>query len=348
MNFAKTKVPVPAPPKSQVSRGEMRKPFIASLLLLLPMCRSQDDRSGRRLEAVEPYPGAWPDGDAWFSLTASEAEVYNLTITRLDFDNCPSGEAGLPNHVDSICGNDINKMWDVQFGQDGVTMLMSAASRQLLTVVTLLLERGAQINVTNALGWNALHFAAVGGEGAPIERTAEQNETSRSIVQALVAAGLSPLSEAGSDHDEDVHTHIVPHTHVERYTPIALAKLYGNEAAHDELLRRPQAPPGPPSIVQSILGDTEMIRWFSHTVGEEEVLALTTARLDSGVSPDTLWDDTDFEQYRITWLQSASVRRFESVVTLLLQRGANVSLTNGWGWTPLHFAQAQGADGQAV
>ena len=107
---------------------------------------------------------------------------------------------------------------------------------------------------------------------------------------------------------------------VERYTPIALAKLYGNEAAHDELLRRPQAPPGPPSIVQSILGDTEMIRWFSHTVGEEEVLALTTARLDSGVSPDTLWDDTDFEQYRITWLQSASVRRFESVVTLLLQR----------------------------
>ena len=42
----------------------------------------------------------------------------------------------------------------------------------------------------------------------------------------------------------------------------------------------------------------------------------------------------------ITWLQSASSRGYSDLVSLLIARGANVSLQNGWGWAALHFAAA--------
>ena len=54
-----------------------------------------------------------------------------------------------------------------------------------------------------------------------------------------------------------------------------------------------------------------------------------------------------FSRYRISWLMHAAVHRRYRVVDLLLNEGANVSVTNDWGWTALHFAAVGGSEAVA-
>lgn len=84
--------------------------------------------------------------------------------------------------------------------------------------------------------------------------------------------------------------------------------------------------------------------FFEADAGEDLLLNLTRDRLDAGVNIDTLWEDTPFGQDGITWLQYAASLGHFHLVEYLLERGANVTTANAWGYTALHFAAVQGSE----
>jgi hypothetical protein len=156
-------------------------PFTLLTLLLLPL----------RLALAD---------DAWFDVTLSEEVVLNMTVDRLD------------------AGAAVDYMYlDTPFGQDGITMLMSASARKLEQVVSLLLERGGQPNLQNAWGWCALHFAAAGGN----------------------VAIVTMLLERGGRTDRLSYSESYP------AKPVDIAIHYGHEDVV-ERLTTPFPPPWPP------------------------------------------------------------------------------------------------------
>lgn len=58
---------------------------------------------------------------------------------------------------------------------------------------------------------------------------------------------------------------------------------------------------------------------------------------------DTLWTDTEYGKDKITWLMYACVQNREPLVALLIERGANKTVENDWGWRALHFAAVAGS-----
>lgn len=245
--------------------------------------------------------------DEWFVPTTSEDRLLNLTDTRL------------------AAGTDIDTIWldGTPYGPDGITWLQSAAARGYESVVALLLERGANVTTENAWGWNALHFAAAGG--------------SESIVRSLMLAGLSPTAPTGSERRPSSYDEPL----ARQVTPRQIARGYQNTDALDRLYEPVPAPSTPPPVWP--LASAENDPFWNAATSATEQLHLTRDRLDAGSHHvDTLWERTPWGSGRMTWLMYACVRNREPLVDLLLQRHANVTVENGWGWTALHFAAVGG------
>ncbi|RDW72205.1 hypothetical protein BP5796_08239 [Coleophoma crateriformis] len=241
------------------------------------------------------------------------------------------------------------------------TPLLWAASGGLEAVVTLLLEKGAEVNLKDNSGQTPMSWAAMGGHEAVVklllEKGAEVDSKDNSgctpmywaarkgheaVVKLLLEKGAEvdlkdtsdqkPLSLAAiGGHEAVVKLLLEKGAEVDSedtsgWTPMSWAAALGHEAVVKLLLEK-----GAEVDSKDISGRTPIS--CAAINGREAVVKLLS---EKGAEVDS--KDSD----RRTPMSLAANGGYKAVVKLLLEKGAEVESKDTRGWTPMSWAAAHG------
>lgn len=181
------------------------------------------------------------------------------------------------------------------------TPLANAARTGDPSLVTLLLERGADVNAPDTRGQTPVFLAAESANGD-------------ALVPLLLAAGGSPST--GNDLDD---------------TPLHVACKRTSLVTVDRLLAA-----GAPVRTRSQRGMTPL-HWVAIADPRNESVAVAKRLLSAGAGPIDARDE-----WGRTPLFIAAERNDVALVQTLLEAGANASIANEQGFTPLSCAERRG------
>jgi ankyrin repeat protein len=215
------------------------------------------------------------------------------------------------------------------------TDIFKASRFGYLLCVKKLIERGADPNVRDYLGYTPLHFAAYEGHAevarlllnhgadpnaktisgeTPLHLAVMHTSMYCDVVQVLLERGADPNAKSSTG-----------------FTPLHLAAFRGNRCAVELLLKY-----GADPNARDKDGDTplhESLSWFG---GEKTALILAEVADINAVNSKGQ-----------TPLHLAAWRGYIKVIKLLLSRGADVNVRDADGNTPLHYA-ADGCKAEAA
>ena len=218
---------------------------------------------------------------------------------------------------------------------DGSSALIVAIDNRHYELAAWLLDRGADPNA-DGVGWTALHSAVLAHR--PHFRVVPDpsptgNLTSGALIEALLAAGADP--NAASRERVRLATQTSPLYPTEGVTPFLLAAI----AADVPLMRLLLAHSADTSVTTAS-GSTALMAaagaatYAGQGAGSEaDALEAVKLLLDTGV------DVHAADEAGNTALHGAANRGANSVVELLLARGARLDAANGRGWLPVTIAQ---------
>ena len=218
---------------------------------------------------------------------------------------------------------------------DGSSTLVVAIDNRHYELAAWLLDRGADPNA-DGVGWTALHTAVLAHR--PHFRVVPDpsptgNLTSGALIEALLAAGADP--NAASRERVRLATQTSPLYPTEGVTPFLLAAI-----AADVPLMRLLLAQGADTSVTTARGSTALMAaagaatYAGQGAGSEtDALEAVKLLLDTGV------DVHAADEAGNTALHGAANRGANSVVELLLARGARLDAANGRGWLPVTIAQ---------
>ena len=218
---------------------------------------------------------------------------------------------------------------------DGSSALVVAIDNRHYELAAWLLDRGADPDA-DGVGWTALHTAVLAHR--PHFRVVPDpsptgNLTSGALIEALLAAGADP--NASSRERVRLATQTSPLYPTEGVTPFLLAAI-----AADVPLMRLLLAHGADTSVTTASGSTALMAaagaatYAGQGAGSEaDALEAVKLLLDTGV------DVHAADEAGNTALHGAANRGANSVVELLLARGARLDAANGRGWLPVTIAQ---------
>ncbi len=218
---------------------------------------------------------------------------------------------------------------------DGSSALVVAIDNRHYAVARWLLARGADPDA-DGVGWTALH-AAVLAHRPHFRVVPDPSPTgslsSGALIEALLAAGADP--NAASRERVRLATQTSPLFPTEGVTPFLLAAI-----AADAALMRLLLAHGADPEVTTATGSTALMAaagaatYAGQGAGSEaDALEAVTLLLDGGA------DVHAADEAGNTALHGAANRGANSVVELLLARGARLDAANGRGWLPVTIAQ---------
>jgi ankyrin repeat protein len=214
-------------------------------------------------------------------------------------------------------GTDVNLS-----NRSGATALQWAAGQENVSIVELLLLRGADVNRADAHGHTALTRAAA--------------KDHQEILSRLLAAGATVgLIEAAMLGDIDrMHSFLLQGADIESrnasgMTPLMAAAANGRVACVQSLLEK-----GADIYATARFGYTPL----SYAVSSQRA-DVVNMLLDRGLDIDARNSDGNEAWQGQTLLHHAAFdRNGESMVRLLLERGAKIDLQTAAGYRPLHMA----------
>jgi ankyrin repeat protein len=207
-------------------------------------------------------------------------------------------------------------------------LLHPAASAGQVTTATLLVDHGADIEVTDGAGRTPLSWAAEDGHEAVVKLLFDHSAN----IEATDVAGRTPLSLAADMGHEAVvkvlldHSANIEATDEAGRTPLSLAADVGHEAVVKILLDHSANTEATDATGQTPLS-------LAAKRGHEAIVKLL---LDYGANIEA----TDWAGQ--TPLGLAADRGHKAVIKLLLDHGANIEATDGTGRTPLSLAAIRG------
>ena len=218
---------------------------------------------------------------------------------------------------------------------DGSSALVVAVDNRHYELAAWLLDRGADPNADGA-GWTALHTAVL-AHRPHFRVVPDPSPTGRlssgALIEALLAAGADP--NAPSRERVRLATQTSPLYPTEGVTPFLLAAI-----AADVPLMRLLLAHGADTSVTTARGSTALMAaagaatYAGQGAGSEaDALEAVKLLLDTGV------DVHAADEAGNTALHGAANRGANSVVELLLARGARLDAANGRGWLPVTIAQ---------
>lgn len=218
---------------------------------------------------------------------------------------------------------------------DGSTPLLVAVASAQEAVAMLLLERGANPNQMNDIGYGPLH-ATVWKPSA--KEGLVRSHGSPALVRALIARGATVDARIAKDPPVVAGSYFFQ-VGLVGATPYWLAAKAGSRSVMSVLAaaganREAANTDGvTPLMVASGLGQTQ----GPGSVPERTLLEAVRAALDLGAKVDAT--NTNGQ----TAAHAAAGLAFDSILTLLAERGANLNLKDKRGQTPLAAARARNA-----
>ena len=218
---------------------------------------------------------------------------------------------------------------------DGSSALVVAIDNRHYELAAWLLDRGADPDA-DGVGWTALHTAVLAHR--PHFRVVPDPSptgslSSGALIEALLTAGADP--NASSRERVRLATQTSPLYPTEGVTPFLLAAI-----AADVPLMRLLLAHGADTSVTTANGSTALMAaagaatYAGQGAGSEaDALEAVRLLLDAGV------DVHAADEAGNTALHGAANRGANSVVELLLARGARLDAANGRGWLPVTIAQ---------
>ena len=274
-------------------------------------------------ESAAPPPGA--EGEAGPTLESLFTDPAARDLARAAGDGDVEEVARL-----AQAGADVNAA-----GEDGITPLMWALSRESLAGFTALLEQGADPNRADDAGVDAVAWAAaVGGPflDEALKHGGEAGATPGGVMgPAHFAAGvgrvesLQKLADAGADLNV---------ADGQRLTPLAYAAAGGSREAVEWLLDH-GATVADPEVASPLT--------LAELYGHDEIASLLRAAMDR-VTADQVFDDA-----RVVELAEAAAAGDRAAVERLAAAGVEVDAQGLGGMTPLLWAlRSRNAEGMGA
>ncbi len=237
---------------------------------------------------------------------------------------------------------------------DGTTLLMYAALHGDAEGVRILLESGADPNATNHHGATALIWGAADIEKARllVERGANVNAKTKGGATPLTAAAahtegadsLAFLLKAGADNSISVGH------------PLLFAARVGNlESVRILLEQRAKQPGTAPSPYQTIVNAAQKGHWDIATYLLEQdgrgkptqeelskILRIALRYPDTQIARKLLDLGTSVSEVKLFDGAYSDIEDDDGIITLLIERGANVHAKGFRGYTALDFARLRG------
>jgi ankyrin repeat protein len=218
---------------------------------------------------------------------------------------------------------------------DGMTALHWAVQRRDLPLTDLLLDAGADIQLTNRTGAKPLYLAALNGDGAIIERLLEAGEDANAVLTAEGETVLMLTAHTGNAAAVELLLQRGAEVNAQQLrgqTALMWAAAEGHTTVVETLLEH-----GADSALTSVAstrperrppgGMTALL--FATRQGK---LDTVRALLDGGANVDQAGADNTSP------LLISIVNGHYELASLLLERGANPNIADGNGRTPLYAA----------
>jgi ankyrin repeat protein len=210
---------------------------------------------------------------------------------------------------------------DERSDKDGKTALMVATASGHQEFSVALLEKGADPNLADEGGFTALHYAALGGNGAALVRT-------------LFAHGAQPNPRTTKDSREYVYAGV----NLTGATPLFLAATLGNVETARALVAGGADPfltterGTAPLHVASWGGSPYFRDWTEDE--KKNLFDMTKLLVELGA------DVNSTGEHAWTALHGAAYKGVDTVVQFLVDHGARTEVFDEYGQTPLSIANA--------
>jgi ankyrin repeat protein len=204
---------------------------------------------------------------------------------------------------------------------DLLTPLMVAAASGHQPFAVLLMERGADAGAVDALGFTALHYAAV-------------DDTRAELVKAMLGHGANPNARTTRDSRKNVTSGVS----LKGATPLFLAASLGNVANVRALIAAGADPflatdeRTAPLQVAAWGGDPYFRDWTEDE--KRNLFEITRLLVELGA------DVNAAGEHGWTALHGAAYKGVDTIVQFLVDRGARMEVFDEYGQTPLSIANA--------
>jgi uncharacterized protein len=220
-------------------------------------------------------------------------------------------------HILLGAGADVNETRK----RDRMTALMIAAASGNIEFSVLLLDKGANPNLIDDSGYTALHYAAL-------------HEKRAALVKALLAHGANPNARTTKDSRKNTTSGVS----LKGATPLFLAASLGNV----EIVRALIAGGADPFVMtDERTSPLQVASWggdpyFRDWTDEEKKNLFETTKLLVDLGADV----NSAGEHGWTALHGAAYKGADSVVRLLIEKGAKTEVFDEYGQTPLSIANA--------
>ncbi|KAF4629184.1 hypothetical protein G7Y89_g8969 [Cudoniella acicularis] len=325
-----------------VMDDERNGPPLGTGLRLEPLFSAGQKRSANMDSAPDPTPSLTPPPDVEPTSSDGSHQGEKQILVGVD-----PGDALI---CSAMNGDDeeIKRLLDgganpSDASEEGMTSLHGAAQNGHETIVRLLLDRGAEASAAMKEGWTPLHAATLTPNIAImrllIERGADVSAATSTGVTALHVAAERNYTDVVKlliERGTDVLARVEP-----GFTALHIAARMGFEEITRLLLQDSGAevPPStsggkqPPHVGTASEDTTSGDTANGDAANRDDTTAKIREAILSAVLPDGR-----------TALHMAALQGHESVVRLLLEKGAEASAKNNEGRTALHIATCQKHD----